>query len=315
MRSGFLRARLGEAGDWSVRCPTTPSVCTTRGVLLGVALAVVSVGCVAEPPAAPLAGKQTSGRLASKLFRTSLIDVDEVKIAAQYEADLSRDYYSLPASGASWLRVLGGSSRVLVTAGHATAQMRDGKLKPADAGTGSLAMMLNRVAHATVVVTTLASPSDPNYYDENAFKREVKLLVERQRPAVVLDLHASSPAHPYDLDFGTMNGRSLLGQSTLLEVLASRLQEEGLANFSQDFFGASKNQTITKWVSGMGVPTIQCEINSTWLLPAPEVEGTLDRGGGAIRPALEWANAIQYQRFAELLEGFVRFIAEVDSTK
>jgi len=248
-------------------------------------------------------------------FKKAIVRVEDVQFAAKYEAELAQHYTTLAPSNGTWFTVLDGSSRVLVTAGHATAQTREGQLKPADGGTGSLAMMLNRLTHTTTIHTTYASPSDPNYYDDNDFKRAVKKLIEERHPRVVLDLHASHPDHPYDVDFGTMEGRSLLGQTRLLDSLASRLRDEGLGNFSQDFFGASKNQTITKWVSGMGVPTIQCEINSTWLLPAPEVPSSSADAGAStgLNPADEWRNAIQYQRFAELLEGLLRFVSEVDA--
>ena len=242
-------------------------------------------------------------------FAKAVVRVEDVRDAAKFEFDLSKSYETLPPAGVAWFTALDGSSRVLVVAGHATAQTREGKLKPVDGGTGALAVMLNRLAKTTTIYTTYASPSDPNFYDDNDFKRAVKKLIEERHPRLVLDLHASHWNHPYDIDFGTMEGRSLLGQTVFLDQLAGRLREEGLANFSQDFFAASKNETITKWVSGMGVPTIQCEINSTWLLPTPDRPKT----GAADEAPLPGADAVQHQRFAELLQGFVRFVATVDA--
>jgi hypothetical protein len=219
----------------------------------------------------------------------------------------------MPPTEAAWFTVLPGPSHVLVVAGHATSQTREGKLKPADGGTGSLAAALNRLAGTTVIHTTYASPSDPNFYDDNEFKRSLRKLVQERQPRLVLDLHASHPDHPYDVDFGTMEERSLLGQPALLDRLGARMREEGIANFSQDFFSASKNQTITKWVSGLGVPAIQCEINSTWLLPAPVKSAPGMRDAGAeSHPANEWDHALQYQRFAQLLQALVRFVREAD---
>ena len=88
-----------------------------------------------------------------------------------------------------------------------------------------------------------------------------------------------------------MGRRSLLGRDDLLNALSAALRAEGLGNQSLDFFAAAVNQTITKWVSGRGVPAIQLEISATWLTA----------GAGAL-PA---------HRYAQLLQGLVRFIASL----
>lgn len=76
-------------------------------------------------------------------------------------------------------------------------------------------------------------------------------------------------------------------------MLARTLEREGIYNFSQDYFSAERNQTVTKWVSGHGVPCIQLEISATWV--APEQDN------------------LSAHRYAQLLEGLVRFIQAVDS--
>jgi len=88
------------------------------------------------------------------------------------------------------------------------------------------------------------SPSDPNYYDDNAFKVAVAAEVTGRPPIVVLDLHGSHQFRPYDVDFGAMGRNSLLGRDELLVALSAALKNEGLTNQSLDFFSASANQTI-----------------------------------------------------------------------
>ncbi len=177
--------------------------------------------------------------------------------------------------------------------------MREGQLKPEDRGTGALAVMLNKLAGCPVIYTTHQSPSDPNYYDGNAFKRTLAQMIELYAPVLVLDLHTSHFNRPYDVDFGTMGGTSLLGAPTFLQLLAKSLRNEGLSNFSQDFFAATNNQTITKWVAKHGVPGIQCEFNSTWILP----------------PGRPEQHALQQQRFAQLLQALTRFVRAVDKQR
>ncbi|HKT59021.1 MAG TPA: hypothetical protein VJQ46_03160 [Gemmatimonadales bacterium] len=186
------------------------------------------------------------------------------------------------------------TGRVLLVAPHATSQIREGQIKQADAGSGSLAVTLGRLTGSSVLYTAYRSPVDPNYYDDNDFKRRLRALVDSLHPVLVIDLHASHWRRPYDVDFGTMGGESFRGRTDLLLGLAEALRNEGIPNLSQDRFAASANQTVTKWVAGMGVPAVQLEINSVWLL-------------------FRGADAAQEHRFAQLLQALVRFIREVRS--
>jgi hypothetical protein len=248
----------------------------TRLALLG----LLAAGCATAPAEGPL-------------FPRAWVIREDADLAAACEESLGRVYETPPAAGEAWLRVLPGRSRVLVTAPHATAQTREGQTKVADTGTGALAVMLNALAGTPAIYTTRLSPSDPNYYDDNDFKRAVGRILDAERPRLVLDLHASHSSRPYDVDFGTMGGRSLGSAPELLPRLVRTLRAEGLANFSQDYFAAARSRTVTRFVAERGVPVIQLEINATWLL-----------GPGRRDQAR--------QRFAQILQGLVRFAAAVD---
>jgi hypothetical protein len=250
-------------------------------------LAALSPGCAGSPPGTTALGG------ARPLFPRAWVIREDADLAAACEERLARSYETPPAPGEPWLRELPGRSRVLVTAPHATAQTREGETKSADGGTGSLAVMLNALAGTPVLYTTRLSPSDPNYYDDNEFKRTLGRLLDEHRPRVVLDLHASHTSRPYDVDLGTMGGTSLGSSPELLPRLAAALRAEGLANFSQDYFPAARNRTVTRFVAARGVPVVQLEINGTWLLRA----GAPD---------------VPRQRFAQILQGLVRFAASVD---
>jgi hypothetical protein len=158
-----------------------------------------------------------------------------------------------------------GTRKILFIAGHATAHKREGNVKPADGGTGALALMLNKMLNVPVLYTTFLSESDPNFEDNNVFKDTLAKILTKIKPIFVIDLHASKSSRPYDIDFGTMNGISFLGRKDLLNKLKSNLKNEGLINQSGDFFSASENKTITKFVRKKNVPCIQLEINGNWL--------------------------------------------------
>lgn len=206
---------------------------------------------------------------------------NERAIAANYETTVE-----------PWFTTREGTGRVLIVAGHAAAQTREGKLKRADSGTGSLAMLVAELTNAPAIWSTSMSPSDPNFYDDNAFKTQLAVMMEKHRPILVLDLHASHSSRPYDVDFGTMNGKSLRGREAWLQKLAAILRREGLINLSRDYFAAAKAETVTKFAAARGVPAIQLEISATWLHPET---GYLDA-----------------HRFAQLTQALVRFVREVE---
>ena len=257
-------------------------------------LAVVLVACAATAGCAsdlrPAPGATAPAAVAPPLTR-AIITVEDVQRSIEDEKGFTERADRLPRPGEPWFAVLDGCTEVLITAPHATKPTREGQLRFADSGTGSLAVALHRLASARVIHTTLASPSDPNFYDDNEFKLAVAAALAARKPVLVIDLHASREFRPYDVDFGTMRRRSLLGRDDLLAALSAALRTESLGNQSLDFFAAAVNQTVTKWVSARGVPAIQLELSATWLSAG--------------------AGSLEAHRYAQLLQGLVRFVASL----
>lgn len=250
-----------------------------------------AVAAILLVPAAPAAAQQPKSADAP-LFPRAIVIKEHVEQAAAYERELAKRYETPAPKGENWFAIRKGKSKVLVVAGHATSQTREGRIKPADRGTGSLALMLHELADATILHVTHQSPSDPNFYDDNDFKKALDRLLAELKPTLVLDLHASQAARPYDMDFGTMRGKSLLGRNDLLKSLAEHLRAEGLANFSQDYFSADGQRTITRFVVDRKIPCIQCEASATFLRPD--------------------GDDLHAHRYAQLLQGLVRFVRTVD---
>ena len=188
-----------------------------------------------------------------------------------------------------------GSRPVIITAPHATRPMREEKRRFSDGGgTAALALAISKLTNASSIYMVFEGPSDPNYYDENEFKAQLKELVETTSPVLILDIHGSHPHRSYDVDIGTMSGQSLLTKTEFQTKLIERLDDEGLDSVSINRFGASKNETVTKFASGLGVPAMQLEINATWVSP--------EKGD------------IYAQRYAKLLQAISKFILEVSSS-
>jgi hypothetical protein len=242
------------------------------GIVL--AFALLLAGCASAPAPA---------------LQKAIVDVPVVADAVALQTEIDARQATKPASGEPWFQVIEGRVPVIVTAPHATQPFREGRYRFADGGgTAALARALNRLTGATVVYTTFASPSDPNYYDDNAFKQELATLIARLHPRFLLDLHGSHAFRPYEVDLGTMNGQSLRGHEELQAHLVEALRDEGLANLSSNYFAAAVAQTITKYASAHGVPAMQLEISATLLDPAGSDLGA--------------------HRFAQLLQALTRFV-------
>lgn len=192
------------------------------------------------------------------------VDIQE---AIQLQETLDSRSASPAPSGMQYFELLPGCIPVIITAPHSTMPFREGHLRFSDGGgTASLAKALHESTGATVLFTVFASPSDANFYDDNEFKRALSRAIYEKRPILLLDIHGSAPTRPYDIDLGTINGRSLLAHDGLLDDLIDTLQQGGMSQISTNFFSAGRNSTVTKFASERGVPSIQLEINSNWLI-------------------------------------------------
>ena len=122
----------------------------------------------------------------------AVVTVDEVSeaIAIEKATDARNDKFA--PTGSPWFAVSEGTSPILITAPHGTKPFREGAYRFSDGGgTTALARVLGKLCKATVIYTTYESPSDPNYYDENAFKEAVKKELATGRYRLVLDIHGS----------------------------------------------------------------------------------------------------------------------------
>lgn len=224
----------------------------------------------------------------SKLWVPVYIEPQDIEKADSLETAIKAHADMSTPKKETWLTIKRGSKPIIITAPHASQTMRNGSMRFSDKGTGSLAEMLYQIAGVTVLYTNWPSPCDANNTDQCAFKDSLLALIREIKPVLVLDLHSSNPERPYDIDFGTMNGKSIQLNSQLLLGLAQVLAANGLINQSLDFFKADQNQTITKFVRQNKVEAIQLEINAIWLKPDGD---SMDR-----------------HRYSQLLNGLVQFL-------
>ena len=224
-------------------------------------------------------------------YSAAIIEPKLVRSSIAIEKQLN-DRQGVPMPpGEESVKLVPGTRPIIITAPHSVRPFRNGKYRFSDGGaTAAYAIALAELVGAHVIYANYENGTDPNYLDDNEFKRELAGLIERVNPVLVLDIHGSNPMRSYDLDIGTMNGESLLGQEALVTDLIDTLAKEGIFSISYNRFSASKQQTIAKFASKRGVPTLQLEVNATYLMPS---EGH-----------------IEAQRYAILLQAFSRYISK-----
>ncbi|MGC4093307.1 MAG: hypothetical protein QM756_36530 [Polyangiaceae bacterium] len=276
--------------NWvALSCALTLSCNLKRGLMQPEPVAPLPPPPPAAPPSKPeVKAPPPSGE------KRALIDVADIKAVIELPKTLrAREGVAIP-TGESWFTVLPGKSPVIVTATHATRAMREGNFRFADGGgTAALAVALHNVCDVTAVYTTYDSPSDPNFYDDNAFKAAVAQLIRDSKQTLLLDIHGSHAYRPYDLDIGTMHGASLQEQPELADALAAAFRREGIGNISLDWFAAAKNQTMIKFVNGLAIPSMQLELSILRISPHESDDAA--------------------HRFAQTLQAVAEFLGTLDA--
>jgi hypothetical protein len=200
-------------------------------------------------------------------YQKAIVDVSDVQKAINIAKELDGRNNQSPPDGLKWFEIRKGAFPVIVTAPHSTQPFREGKYRFSDGGgTAGLAVAIHDICNITVLYTTYPSPSDPNFYDDNEFKAQLGKLIVEIKPTLLLDIHASHPYRPYEVDLGTMNGLSVLDDKDLIPALLNAFKNEGLVSTSVDWFAASDHQTVTKYASSRGVPSVQLEFSATRML-------------------------------------------------
>ena len=175
---------------------------------------------------------------------------------------------NFPAGVEEAFLYLPGRLPVLFSAPHAVRHMRQGKAKPSDTFTGTLAVLLNYLGSCNVLVNRRNYGGDPNFDRVCEYKQSLLNILNERCIEVVLDLHGATEKHGFAIDAGTLRGRSLGDRPELLLSLEDCLQSYGITGLSRDYFPAAKQHTVTRFVcENTDIPAIQLEISRKYRRP------------------------------------------------
>jgi gamma-glutamylcyclotransferase (GGCT)/AIG2-like uncharacterized protein YtfP len=194
---------------------------------------------------------------------------DPVDFAFRFETHI-KDFYKERANKESdGIPFLKGSVPVLVTAPHATAHVRMGKLKRQEFYTGALAVLLHSVTGCHAFYTDRVSDPDPNYSDESPFKKKISDVAAGLGIEFLIDLHGTGSKRPEDIFPGVGRNKEFLkGKHGYLAELERAAELNSVSLGSTDVFPAARQMTVTRFSAAtLGIPSMQLEINQSLRQP------------------------------------------------
>lgn len=177
-----------------------------------------------------------------------------------------------------------GSIPVMVSAPHAVTHWRDGRTKPSDDYTGSIALALAELTGAHAIVATRFSHADPNWdpFEASAYKQALAAYIREHDVRVLLDIHGMVAASPNLVAIGTADGETCRAWPEV-ELLAFQTLFEGLADASERYgksvalnppcHGARGRNTVARALAReCGIATMQVELATQ--VRVPSLRGT-----------------------------------------
>ena len=193
---------------------------------------------------------------------SSLAEGDPASFALNFENLQQKIYKDQGSSDTDGIIYVKGDLPVMVTAPHSTAHVRMGKLKRQEFFTGALAQILHNTTGCHVLYANSLTETDPNYYDDSAFKAKLSGLARESDLRLLIDLHGTGLGQSADIFPGTGEAREfLLGNDGYFDALISSSRSSGIGIGGEDVFPAAKQMTVAKFSAReLGLPAIQLEI-------------------------------------------------------
>lgn len=194
-------------------------------------------------------------------------------------------YYALAAEFESLeqqeLLCIPGKIPVLITSIHGHTHIRNNTLKRADDGTLKFAYLLAKLTGAHLFAVNTPGTVDSNCHTDTTFKRQLQEYKNHHHLELLLDIHASHECRIADIEYGTMHGRSLLGDFTYLNEAVERARDYFFVCMVDEIFKGTGDDSGCETMVRFGsekllIPSLQCEINAA-LVIADETLHSLHR--------------------------------------
>ena len=175
---------------------------------------------------------------------------------------IKQSYKIKPLPFQKGYKVVKGEFPILLSAPHSARTIRSGEVRIRENYVGSFVHSLSKLCKVFAIYTTNII-LDPNRYDSSKYKKKIKKLIDESNIKFVIDIHGSSNTHKFDIDIGTYDSKSLLGNKKYIEIFKSSLKKYGFNSISENFFTRIINDTVTRFSYALGVPALQLEISKS----------------------------------------------------
>jgi hypothetical protein len=160
-----------------------------------------------------------------------------------------------------------GNSNILFSAPHATAHMRDGRVKQEDAWTGGIVRCLHRITGVHIIYSTYLSVLDPNNTFDSEYKQKIASIVTRHSIDKLFDLHGMA----YHDEIGRVRphmcygigrrGETIISRIDLVNDLRTIMREHGIEVFECNILRAADERRVAQYASStLKIKSMQIEI-------------------------------------------------------
>lgn len=198
---------------------------------------------------------------------TETVPVSDAQTPGEVLARYMATHTRMDRSGTEFI-YRDADSRVLLTAPHNKAVLRDDSYKRRDSNVGVLAVEAARIAGVSALVPVTPGDDDGNWSATSRFRQ---LLLQIAVDVCVLDVHGMSDAHGFDLVIGTAGGAS---PEWLVEILVREAASRSLrVDVRHTGALAAGSRTITALANAAFAGGAQLEFSPEWRTPRTNPEG------------------------------------------
>jgi len=156
---------------------------------------------------------------------------------------------------------------VILSAPHATKQIRDGKVKKCETKTKYIADKVAKKTNSCCIYKTMCLGDDANYDDYSYYREKCAKVIKEHNIKFLLDVHGMSAEREEDICIGIANGKNINGREDILENIIRRFRKNKFENVSVDVpFSSSGNNCVSSYIhEKCDIVTFQIEVNYKYL--------------------------------------------------
>ena len=189
---------------------------------------------------------------------------DEEKIIELQKKYLANDANGIACDGDNFI-IIEGKVPILLSAPHAVKHFRYGKDKQDDTSTGPLVEFICEKCSTYGIIRTFNKNDDPNFDDNGyglKYKNAIVKLVKEKGISCLLDIHACSDEHGFDINIGTNDGKNI-NNDNFLEIIKTEFEKIGKVEVDK-MFKASGENTVCNYVHrNAEISCFQIEISAS----------------------------------------------------